>query len=107
CLDILYRNIKTCRYNIRGEGFEKVKKQSIAQLKELFQMDSLTEEDINILRTDERKGVQALLKTYDKRREQLAAEREAFQKMQLFDHSYKQVATDLLAGIDEAGRGPL
>src|SRR5699024_6246332 len=84
-----------------------MKKQSIAQLKELFQRETIRAEDLNILRTDERKGVQALLKTYDKRQEQLAKERLAFQKMQQFDQSYKQVATDLLAGIDEAGRGPL
>lgn len=59
------------------------------------------------LETDERKAVQKLLVSWKRRQ----AQREVLQKnhaaKQQFDDSFKQQPDWLVAGIDEAGRGPL
>lgn len=80
---------------------------SIAQIKQLFQQNKVTEEIISSLRKDERKGVQQLLRSYDRKQEQLEKDRAQFIKMTQFDRAYKTDEHTLLAGIDEAGRGPL
>lgn len=80
---------------------------SIAQIKEMFQQNKLTEELIERLRQDERKGVQKLLRSYDRQQAVLIKQREEFFEMNHFDKSYKCDSNTVLAGIDEAGRGPL
>lgn len=56
---------------------------------------------------DPRKGVQKLLNSWEMK---LAKQQMIIQQHQSkieFDNSFKQTAQDLIAGIDEAGRGPL
>lgn len=84
-----------------------MKTKSIAHIKQLLQENELTAKDIHLLRNDERKGIQQLLRTYDRQQEKLALERNTFYQMKAFDNSYKNTEQTILAGIDEAGRGPL
>ncbi|MGE6487971.1 ribonuclease HII [Paenisporosarcina sp. NPDC076898] len=59
------------------------------------------------LMNDQRSGVQKLVTSWLKRLEaQNKVKLEHEDKIQ-FDNSYKQTMSDLVAGIDEAGRGPL
>jgi len=69
--------------------------------------DDLTEVELQALASEERASVQKLLLTYTRRQEKLAAERERSRQMQLFEKQLRAQGTTLIAGIDEAGRGPL
>lgn len=80
---------------------------TIAQIKRLFEQNNLTEKQIYVLRQDERKGIQQLLKSYDRQKAKQKQARDLFYTMKDFDQSFKKDKTTLLAGIDEAGRGPL
>lgn len=80
---------------------------SIAHIKQLFATNSVTESQIAHLRTDKRKGIQQLLSTYDRRQQQQQLAIQSFEQMQQFDEQYKRAEADIIAGIDEAGRGPL
>jgi len=84
-----------------------MQKKSIAQLRSLLQTNQLTDADITTLRDDDRKGVQQLIRTYDRQQKQLQAEKITFMNMKQFDEQYKISDGTIIAGIDEAGRGPL
>ncbi|AXI09066.1 ribonuclease HII [Oceanobacillus sp. 143] len=82
-------------------------KQTISIIKNMLDNDKVNEEILEELMKDERKGVQKLIHTYEKR---LAKERE-LEKNYLEMCHYEQSAfgkgKQFVAGIDEAGRGPL
>lgn len=54
---------------------------------------------------DNRKGVQNLIKSCQKRQQAEQAERQRIERMKQYEHQYAQYHA--IAGIDEAGRGPL
>ena len=67
-----------------------------------------TEEQLNELRQDERTGVQKLLAAYAKKQEKEKKERERFAGMQNYEKEYMALpGIRYIAGVDEAGRGPL
>ncbi|WP_251668103.1 MULTISPECIES: ribonuclease HII [unclassified Sporosarcina] len=80
---------------------------TIQQIKD--QLQSLQEPDewLKELQSDERKGVQNAIvqwrKQYDKKQQLI----EEFMKKLAFEDSYRTAGKTLIAGIDEAGRGPL
>lgn len=84
-----------------------MKNKSIAQLKQLFHTNALTIDEITRLRSDGRKGVQQLLRIYDRKQKEEQFKIETFKTMKQFDAQYIKTDQSLLAGIDEAGRGPL
>lgn len=61
----------------------------------------------NELANDSRVGVQKLILSWKKRITKIEAIRQSHKEKQLFDASFKTKLTDIIAGIDEAGRGPL
>lgn len=82
-------------------------KKSIAVLKELFKAGELNEALIANLKRDERKGVQSLIKSYEKQllKEKVLAEK--FIEMSQYEQKCFANGSQYIAGIDEAGRGPL
>lgn len=82
-------------------------RKSIAVIRKLMETDRLTKEEISQLKTDERKGIQQLLKSYE--RKQVHKQKLAKQFKQMWQYEQKGYANGLnfIAGIDEAGRGPL
>lgn len=78
----------------------------IAEVKELL-AGKPTEQQLATLAGDERSGVQKLLAAYYKRQEKLAAAKQKFYEMQSFERECYSAGKTLVAGIDEAGRGPL
>lgn len=66
-----------------------------------------TAEQLATLAADERKGVQKLLAAYNKRLEKAAAEKERFTAMLKLERELYDEGCELIAGVDEAGRGPL
>src|SRR5690625_3033103 len=79
----------------------------ITKIKELMDENNLTEEMYEQLKEDSRKGVQRLVKLYEKRRLEKSKQRKQFLKMCQFDEQFKLEPATLVAGVDEAGRGPL
>lgn len=84
-------------------------KLSIQEIKE-----RLKEKDIDVqsewfqeLQRDERKGVQKLLKQFQKDREQEAALRRAYEEMSIYEKELYAKGYQFVAGVDEVGRGPL
>lgn len=79
---------------------------NISEIKELL-AGTPTAEQLATLAADERKGVQKLLAAYNKRLEKAAAEKERFAAMLKLERELYDEGCELIAGVDEAGRGPL
>lgn len=79
---------------------------NITEIKELL-AGTPTAEQLATLAADERKGVQKLLAAYNKRLEKAAAEKERFTAMLKLESELYAEGCELIAGVDEAGRGPL
>lgn len=79
---------------------------NITEIKELLAGEP-TAEQLATLAADERKGVQKLLAAYNKRLEKAAAEKERFTAMLKLERELYDEGCELIAGVDEAGRGPL
>ena len=78
----------------------------ISEVKELLAGEP-TAEQLATLKDDERSGVQRLLASYYKRLEKEELERDRFDKMLTFEKEYYAQGMQYVAGVDEAGRGPL
>ena len=78
----------------------------INEVKELL-AGTPTCEQLAELKADERSGVQKLLAAYYKRLEKAAQEKERFAKMLSYEKKYYAQGIQYVAGVDEAGRGPL
>jgi len=84
-----------------------VEKKSIAELRDLILSEKLTDEEIHTLKADKRKGVQKLLQRHERIRKKQLQLNEKYVEMQYFEHKLNRSGFDNIAGIDEAGRGPL
>lgn len=78
----------------------------ISEVKELL-LGNPSSEQLKMLQADERSGVQKLLLAYYKRLEKKAQEKERFTKMLAYESEYYAQGVQYVAGVDEAGRGPL
>ncbi|RFU71268.1 ribonuclease HII [Peribacillus saganii] len=56
---------------------------------------------------DKRKGVQDLLKKWHRQNEKAGREKELFETMSIHENALRKQGFQSIAGIDEAGRGPL
>jgi len=85
-----------------------MKKLSIAQIEE--KLAAILEENDSFiveLQTDERKGVQQCLAKWKKQKEQEKLLQEKFIEMNHFERKVRAQGFNLIAGVDEVGRGPL
>ena len=80
---------------------------SISEIKaELENADKDTRESLlELCKKDTRKGVLKLVEKYEKQKAAMAEELECLKKMHEFEDKYSEY--EYIAGIDEAGRGPL
>ena len=79
---------------------------TISEIREIL-LGSPSEEFLAELELDSRVAVKKLLQAYHKRVEKAALERERFHKMLSYEINYYEEGAKLIAGVDEAGRGPL
>lgn len=79
----------------------------IHEIKTLIDENKLNENIFEQLKTDPRKGVQRLLAIYERRQAEKVKRTEQFMKIHRFDQQFRKNNSFLLAGVDEAGRGPL
>lgn len=82
-------------------------KYTIKEIKE--QLAQVTEENdfLTEIRQDERSGVQAALRQWEKKQQKKAELMNDFSERLAFEHAAKQKGYRLIAGVDEVGRGPL
>ncbi|WP_297953214.1 ribonuclease HII [uncultured Lactobacillus sp.] len=78
---------------------------TIKEIRELLKKD-ITEEELKSLEADPRAGVQKLLASYRKRQAKLLAKKEDFMHRFSYESKFWQKG-QLVAGVDEVGRGPL
>ncbi|RYG73889.1 ribonuclease HII [Lentibacillus lipolyticus] len=84
-----------------------MEKQSISVLKQLLEADELNEAYIKDLKTDERKGVQQLIERYERKKLKEKALEDNFFRMSQYEQKNYANGCNYIAGMDEAGRGPL
>lgn len=83
-------------------------KQTIKEIKEkLQQLDNPNDPFIQACQADERKGVQTALKQWERRQVAKQELLNRFERMSYFEQEAQQAGYQLIAGIDEVGRGPL
>lgn len=83
------------------------KRLSIQQINEQIKAEQYTEEDVSTWRRDERKGVQQLVHSLELKREKQQLLQQQFVEMSTYEHTLEQEGCSFIAGVDEAGRGPL
>ena len=83
--------------------------QSISQIKEILGNCSMEElpEQIKQFEEDSRKGVQNMLTSFRKKWEKHQQELERLEEILLYERGLWSAGYDLIAGVDEVGRGPL
>ena len=79
---------------------------TIKEVKELLSSNDVTEAQLAELEKDPRVGVQKLIVSYRKKQAKLLAKKEAFLERFTYDNQFGQKG-ELVAGVDEVGRGPL
>ena len=79
---------------------------TIGEIKKLLAQGSVNPEDLKILENDTRVGVQKLLLSYHNRQQKLAKKKAAFIKRFAYEKTF-WAKKELVAGVDEVGRGPL
>ena len=85
-----------------------MEKRSIKEIKLILEeIQTLSDERLTELRSDERKGVQDLIAKFERQYAKKAERAAHFEEMQRFERAAKQKGYKMIAGIDEVGRGPL
>ena len=80
---------------------------SIKEIKEKLEQSTGTESWITELEQDERIGARKLWLSWKRKQQLVLIERRAHEEKVAYDRSYCSENNDLVAGVDEAGRGPL
>lgn len=84
-----------------------MEKQTIATIKKMLAAEEISADFIETLKADERVGVQKLLKNYEKEQLRLQTLEKEYQAMCQYENKYYHTGHQYIAGVDEAGRGPL
>lgn len=84
-----------------------MKNKSITEIKQSMDHDNLSDTDLSNLQLDPRKGVQKLWKVYEQGQQKKQALELRFMEMCQYEQKNYTNGCEYIAGIDEAGRGPL
>ncbi|MHA6251313.1 ribonuclease HII [Oceanobacillus sp. CAU 1775] len=82
-------------------------KSSITVIRQLFEENKIDNQLLDELKTDTRKGVQALIKRYEKQQAKQEELELKFLTMTAYEKRARENGYQNIAGVDEAGRGPL
>lgn len=84
-------------------------KRSIGDIKSIFESFNIVDihDIINLYKDDDRKGVQKLIQSYEKKYASYIGEMNRLDEISVFEKKYYNMGKKLIAGIDEVGRGPL
>ncbi|SFM26933.1 ribonuclease HII [Salibacterium qingdaonense] len=84
-----------------------MKKLSISEIRYYLFEENPEAAWLDMMRRDERKGVQQLISRYDRQKEEQKARESAFLDSLFFENQYREEGFTAAAGVDEVGRGPL
>ena len=84
-----------------------MEKYTVDEIKKILQQDVVDEAFIEQLKMDERTGVQKLVKQYENKIQKEYDEFQKFITMSIYENELRYSGVELIAGIDEVGRGPL
>ena len=79
----------------------------IAEIRNILKQDDVPDEIMKEILSDSRKGVQILVASYMRKLERLSRERLRVESMYKTESGFYKKGLNLIAGIDEVGRGPL
>ena len=82
-------------------------KYTVDEIKKILQQDVVDEAFVERLKSDERSGVQKLVKQYENKMQKEYDEFQKFITMSIYENELRYSGVELIAGIDEVGRGPL
>ncbi|MET3575274.1 ribonuclease HII [Bhargavaea ullalensis] len=82
-------------------------KMTVREVKDWLEEADGSEELFSSLREDGRAGVQKLVASWERRREKAEKLRRIHLEKEKFDDGFRRDPDGLVAGVDEAGRGPL
>ncbi len=92
---------------IEIEKGDEMEQKSIAVIKQLFETENIDESFVSELKMDERKGVQKLIKQYERQKLKEQKLKQNFEQMSRYEINCYANGCQYVAGVDEAGRGPL
>lgn len=84
-----------------------MEKYTVDEIKKILQQDVVDEAFVERLKSDERSGVQKLVKQYENKMQKEYDEFQKFITMSIYENELRYSGVELIAGIDEVGRGPL
>ena len=84
-----------------------MEKYTVDQIKKLLQQDVVDEAFVEQLKLDERLSVQKLVKQYENKIQKEYDEFQKFITMSIYENELRYSGVELIAGVDEVGRGPL
>ncbi|MGP4106965.1 ribonuclease HII [Virgibacillus sp. L01] len=84
-----------------------MEQKSIAVIKQLFETKNIDKSFVSELKMDERKGVQKLIKQYERQKLKEQKLKQNFEQMSRYEKNCYANGCQYVAGVDEAGRGPL
>lgn len=80
---------------------------TVSQIAQVLDNDNATEQFIQSLKNDSRVTVAQLLKKWETKQSQLSREKDRLHKLFTHERTLVKEGYQLIAGVDEAGRGPL
>jgi ribonuclease HII len=80
---------------------------TIEEIRQILSSDSVSEDVLNEISEDPRKGVQKLFLSYARRQEKEAAERFRVESLYKTESQFYKKGLKYIVGMDEVGRGPL
>jgi ribonuclease HII len=80
---------------------------TVANVSQLLESDTVSQELITLLKQDPRISVAQLIKKWERRQAQTLLEQKRLYDLFKFERSLYEQGFELIAGVDEAGRGPL
>ena len=84
-----------------------MEKYTVDEIKKILQQDVVDESFIEQLKADERTSVQKLVKQYENKIQKEYDEFQKFITMSIYENELRYSGVELIAGVDEVGRGPL
>lgn len=80
---------------------------TVKEIENILKKDDVTSELLLKIRNDNRVSVQKALAKWEKNKEKIIIEERRIAKLYDFENEFKNEGFELIAGVDEAGRGPL
>ena len=80
---------------------------TVKEIENLLKQESLEDDFLRMIKSDNRVSVKKALEKWEKNKQKLILEEQRIAKLYDYENEFKQEGIEIVAGVDEAGRGPL